>query len=120
MPGMPSQLHEVLVEMVRERPVLAAELLDPLGVSVPTFHTARLSSAELPEVAPTEYRADAVVTLDTDDKDTAPDQLEAWIRAAATATTIEDVIGPSTALGDPGTRSACRKPATDHGRIDGR
>src|SRR4051794_33393542 len=62
---MPSHLHEVLIEMFRGRPALAAELLGgPLHVAVPDFHAARLSSGELTDVAPTEYRADAVVTLD--------------------------------------------------------
>jgi hypothetical protein len=61
----PSYLHETLIEMFRGRPALAAELLTgPLHVTVPDFETARLSSAELTDVAPTEYRADAVVTLD--------------------------------------------------------
>jgi hypothetical protein len=35
---MPSHLHEVFIEMFRERPALAAELLrDPLHGSVPDF-----------------------------------------------------------------------------------
>jgi hypothetical protein len=67
MPGVRSHLHEVLIEMFRDRPALAAELLDgPLGVPVPDFKGARLSAAELTDVAPTEYRADAAVTLDGD------------------------------------------------------
>lgn len=65
---MPSYQHEVLVEMFRERPALAAELLaGPLGVAVPSFKRASLSSAELTDVTPTEYRADVVVTLNVDD-----------------------------------------------------
>jgi hypothetical protein len=61
---MPSHLHEVLVEMFRDRPKLAAEILaGPLGVAVPEFEQARLSSGALTDVAPTEYRADVVVTL---------------------------------------------------------
>jgi len=56
--------HEVLVELFRDRPALAAELLTgPLGVSVPAFEQARVSAADLTDLAPTEYRADAVVTL---------------------------------------------------------
>ncbi|MDI6097714.1 hypothetical protein QLQ12_03750 [Actinoplanes sp. NEAU-A12] len=43
---------------------LAAELLDgPLHGALPEYEEAHLSSAELTDVAPTEYRADAVVTL---------------------------------------------------------
>jgi hypothetical protein len=61
---MPSHLHETLIEMFRDRPLLAAELLrGPLHVAVPDFDEARLSSADLTDVTPTEYRADAVVTL---------------------------------------------------------
>jgi hypothetical protein len=62
---MPSHLHEVLIEMFRDRPGLAADLLrGPLHVEVPDFQGAHLSAGELTDVAPTEYRADAVVTLD--------------------------------------------------------
>jgi hypothetical protein len=61
---MPSYLHEILIEMFRGRPALAAEILGgPLRVALPEFAEARLSSADLTDVAPTEYRADAVVTL---------------------------------------------------------
>lgn len=61
---MPSHLHEMLVEMFRDRPVLAAELLgDSLGFKVPPFQDARISSGELNDVTPTEYRADLVVAF---------------------------------------------------------
>jgi hypothetical protein len=61
---MPSHLHEILIEMFRGRPLLAAELLrGPLHVTVPDFDEARLSAGDLTDVNPTEYRADAVVTL---------------------------------------------------------
>jgi hypothetical protein len=66
---MPSYGHEVLVEMFRDRPALAAELLTGLfGVSVPVFEQARVFSADLTNVAPTEHRADAVVTLTVGDR----------------------------------------------------
>jgi hypothetical protein len=66
---MPSHLHEVLTEMFRDRPALAADLLaGPLGIAVPDFHKARLSPGELTDVNPTEYRADAVVTLNVADR----------------------------------------------------
>jgi hypothetical protein len=65
---MPSHLHEVLVEMFRDRPALAADLLaGPFGVALPEFQKAQLSAGELTDVAPTEYRADAVVTLNVAD-----------------------------------------------------
>ncbi|WP_433201144.1 hypothetical protein ACQP00_30030 [Dactylosporangium sp. CS-047395] len=61
----PSHVHEILIEMFRGRPQLAADLLtDSLHMMVPPFEEAQLSPADLTAVAPTEYRADAVVTLD--------------------------------------------------------
>jgi hypothetical protein len=61
---MPSHLHEVLIEMFRDRPALAADLLaGPLGVQIPEFQQARLSSGDLNVVQPAEFRADAVITL---------------------------------------------------------
>jgi hypothetical protein len=66
---MPSHMHEALIELFRHRPSLVAELLtDPLGVDVPPWRDARLDSGELTDLTPTEYRADAVVTLSTSDK----------------------------------------------------
>ncbi|PXY27751.1 hypothetical protein [Prauserella muralis] len=65
---MPSHLHEALLELFRNRPSLAAELLaGPLGVRLPPFDYARLDSGDLPDLNPTEYRADAVVVLTTAD-----------------------------------------------------
>ncbi|MDQ3990292.1 MAG: hypothetical protein M3291_14080 [Actinomycetota bacterium] len=61
---MPSNLHEALAEMFRLRPLLAPELLtDALGVELPVFERARVESAELTDVSPTEFRADTVVVL---------------------------------------------------------
>lgn len=57
-------MHEVLVEIFRQRPALAAELLtDALGIELPVFGQARLEPADCVDLAPTEYRADAVVVL---------------------------------------------------------
>lgn len=43
---------------------MAAELLaDTFDLELPDFHQARLASGDLPELVPTEYRADAVVVL---------------------------------------------------------
>ena len=65
---MPSTAHEALVELFRNRPALAAELLaTSLGVTVPCFERARLDSGDLTDLAPTEYRADAVVVLTRQD-----------------------------------------------------
>ena len=61
---MPSMLHEALLLLFRNRPSLAPELVqDVLGVSLPSFTEARVTDANLSEVAPTEYRADLVVLL---------------------------------------------------------
>ncbi len=65
--GMPSSTHEAFIEMFRNRPSLAAELLSgPLGVSLPPYRHAQVEPGELPDLVPTEYRADAVVTLTGD------------------------------------------------------
>jgi len=62
MTTMPSLLHEGLLEIVRDQPELAATLLkDLLDIPVPAFTQARMAEAELPELVPIEYRADAVV-----------------------------------------------------------
>jgi hypothetical protein len=61
---MPSFQHEVLLQLFRNRPLLAAELLrDALHETLPTFTQARLESAELTDIQPAEYRADLVVLL---------------------------------------------------------
>lgn len=61
---MPSSLHEALIELFRHRPSLAAELLGgALGVDLPAYQVARLDSGDLPDLTPTEYRADVVVAL---------------------------------------------------------
>ena len=59
---MPSQLHEVLLQLFRNRPGLAPELLrDALHQELPSYTEARIDSADLSEVQPAEYRADLVV-----------------------------------------------------------
>lgn len=61
---MPSQLHEVLLQLFRNRPALAPELLrDALHQELPNYTEARIDSADLSEIQPTEYRADLVVLL---------------------------------------------------------
>lgn len=64
---MPSQLHEVLLLLFRNRPELAPQLLrDALHVVLPEYTEARIESAELSQVQPAEYRADLVVLLMND------------------------------------------------------
>ncbi|MFC1643358.1 hypothetical protein ACFL5O_11865 [Myxococcota bacterium] len=61
---MPSLSHEALVMLFRNRPELAPELLRmALGVELPAYTEVRIESAELTQVAPTEYHADLVVLL---------------------------------------------------------
>jgi hypothetical protein len=61
---MPSLDHESLVLLFHNHPELAAELLrEALHLELPHYTEARLASADLTEVVPTEYRADAVVLL---------------------------------------------------------
>jgi hypothetical protein len=62
--AMPSMAHEILVDLFKNRPSLAAEILvEVLGVSLPPYTEARLASADLTEIQPAEYRADVVVVL---------------------------------------------------------
>lgn len=59
---MVSLLHEGVIKLVRDCPAFAAELLDRVfAVKVPSFREAGLVDAELTELAPVQYRADAVV-----------------------------------------------------------
>jgi hypothetical protein len=61
---MPSMAHEILVDLFKNRPPLAAEILaEVLGVSLPPYTQARLAATDLTEIQPAEYRADAVVVL---------------------------------------------------------
>lgn len=61
---MPSQLHEALLLLFRNRPTLAPELLrDALHVEIPEYTEARIDSADLNDIQPAEYRADLVVLL---------------------------------------------------------
>ena len=61
---MPSLAHEAFLLLFRNNPDLAPELLrDALGVEIPSYAKARIDSAELTEIVPTEYRADLVVLL---------------------------------------------------------
>lgn len=120
---MPSPLHEALIEFFRHRPALAAELLaGPLGVDVPAFEQARLDSGELTDLAPTEYRADAVVTLTSKDRPQQAVVVEAQLRRdlrkrrswPAYVATLHARLGIPVVLlvvsPDPATASWCAKP----------
>jgi len=61
---MPSAAHEILVDLFKNRPSLAAEILvEVLGLTLPSYTDARLASIDLTQIQPAEYRADAVVLL---------------------------------------------------------
>ena len=61
---MPSQLHEALLLLFRNRPSLAPELLrEALCIELPEYTEVRIDAADLNEIQPTEYRADLVVLL---------------------------------------------------------
>ena len=60
----PSVTHEALVQLFRDRPELAPELLhDALGISLPPFSEVRTESSDFTQIVPTEYRADLVILL---------------------------------------------------------
>jgi hypothetical protein len=60
----PTSLHEVLIDLFRQRPLLAPELLrDALGIELPEFAEARIEAATLGELAPAQFHADLVVLL---------------------------------------------------------
>ena len=62
--AMPSMAHEILLDLFKNRPSLAAEILaEVLGISLPPYTEARLASTDLTEIQPAEYRADVVVVL---------------------------------------------------------
>lgn len=60
---MPSHLHEALLQLFRNRPELAPELLSVLQADLPPYTEVRIDSADLTEIQPAEYRADLVVAL---------------------------------------------------------
>jgi hypothetical protein len=61
---MPSQLHEALLQLFRNRPALAPELLrEALRQELPDYSEIRVDSADLTQAQPTEYHADLVMQL---------------------------------------------------------
>jgi hypothetical protein len=59
--------HEILVDLFKNRPSLAAEILvEVLGLSLSAYTEARLASADLTEIQPADYRAGVVVLLGRD------------------------------------------------------
>ena len=58
---MPSSLHEVLVDLFRERPQLALELID--DDALPAYDELLFDDPTFNQIAPAEFRADAVIAL---------------------------------------------------------
>jgi hypothetical protein len=59
---MPSSQHEALVQVFRQRPAFAADLLhNALGIKLPNYLAATLRPADLTSLTPTELRADGVI-----------------------------------------------------------
>lgn len=63
---MPTLEHEAITLLFRKHPMLAAEILgDALNFTVPGFRAARIEDGDLTEWTPAEFRADAVVVLES-------------------------------------------------------
>jgi hypothetical protein len=61
---MPSHRHEALLQLFRNRPSLAPELLrEALRRKLPEYAEVQVDSADLTQAQPTEYRADMVIRL---------------------------------------------------------
>jgi hypothetical protein len=59
--SMPSQEHELVVEMFGVRPDLAVDVLEAMNWSVPKYEEAVVMEGDLTTLVPTEHRADRVV-----------------------------------------------------------
>src|SRR3569832_356870 len=60
---MPSNLHQLLLELFRNRSNSAADLLLGIDVPVPEYDEVRTESSDLSDVKPAEFRADLVLLL---------------------------------------------------------
>lgn len=120
---MPSMAHEILVDLFKNRPSLAAEILDEvLGISLPPYTEARLASIDLTEIQPAEYRADLVVVLREDDIPvrvlivevqlaTDPDKRFSWPAYATVSRAIHRCpVGLLIVAPDPAVANWCAEP----------
>jgi len=62
---MPTQQHDMLAELFRSSPELAAEAVAGLGVRVPPYERARAMSESFTDLKTSEYSGDAVVLLES-------------------------------------------------------
>src|SRR5262249_9920702 len=66
--SMLSTPHEALVDMFRHQPTLApVHRADALKIDIPAHKDVRLESAEVTDMIPTQYRADAVIVLSNEE-----------------------------------------------------
>ncbi len=73
---MPSIIHESLVDLFRDCPALAPDILFHLGKLPPQeSQTPSLTAAEFADIKADEYRADAVIRIDGDASDSAPSDI---------------------------------------------
>ncbi|MFC4565055.1 hypothetical protein ACFO4E_24635 [Nocardiopsis mangrovi] len=105
---MPSYEHEVLIDLFRQEPELAPEVLSGiLGVDVPDHTKTDVENVDLTDVRPTEYRADMAISVSNKDREMAiiievqrarnnacgdVDQLNEWMRRAITAEAVDDLF----------------------------
>ncbi|MFB4319841.1 hypothetical protein [Actinomadura sp. 21ATH] len=113
---MVSMVHDFLIELFRNRPALAVELLESsAGIDLPEFREISLDSGDLNDCSPTEYRADAVVVLSGDSRKLGivvevqlrrdPDKRWSWpvyvttLRARLKCPVVLLVISPTSGVG---------------------
>ncbi len=73
---MPSITHESLVDLFRDCPALAPDILAHLGkLPLQESQTPSLTAAEFSDIKADEYRADAVIRIDSDSADSAPSDI---------------------------------------------
>jgi hypothetical protein len=80
---MPSSIHEGVVALLRRRPELLVSLLRTLaGDAVPRGGRVVVEAGDLPELVPTEYRADLVLLLKRGERTTLAIVLEVQLQTA--------------------------------------
>jgi hypothetical protein len=119
---MPSLIHDALVQLFRNRPSLAPELLrDVLHTPVPAFDHVRIGDAALTEVVPTEHRADLVLLLEgaTETTPAAAVIVEAAARARPRQAVVVARLPDESARAAPLQRLAARRDSRCSGRLLG-
>ena len=94
---MPSMSHEGPLDLVRDHPEIAVELVrGTVGVELPGQLAVSLAPTDMSAVVPVQYLADMVVLIsDARDRVTSstdPAQLDVWFDRAVTARTAAEVF----------------------------